>query len=158
ADLEGSVHMKSLVAALLATVLVVSVGVAQAAGVLFNLTAGQSGDITCETTCSVTQTASNTVHISAAPATSARTGLVWLVPQVTGLGQSAGYDPGTDWAAVMYACGAWWHGQDDENTWTIVQFPQPTEISGFRFNGYAASGAGPGTVYPTTVEFRDTTM
>src|SRR5262249_53359104 len=66
----------------------------------------------------------------------------WLVPQVTPLGQSVGYDPGTDPAGAMFTCGAWWHGQDDENTYAVVRFSKPTTIAGVKFGSYAWNGTG----------------
>lgn len=124
-----------------------------AANQTFVIQPGDSADVSCgsSTTMATTQTSTSGVHLACAAlptptpiptATPVAGPAVWVVPQMTPLGQSVGYDPGTSPAAVMFQCGAWWAGQDDENTYAVVRFPKPTTISGVRFGSYAWNGTG----------------
>lgn len=81
----------------------------------------------------------------------------WGVPRVTGIWQSTNYDPGTDYLWTLFNCSSWAaHGQDDENTAAVFGLPAGTLIAGIRFKSFASSGAGPTTVYHSTLWLRDT--
>jgi hypothetical protein len=117
----------------------VALNVAYSAAIKQALAPGDTLTVTCPTSLSGTLSAvSCATPVPSTPAPS----LVWLVPQMTPLGQSTGYDPGSSPAASMFQCGGWWTGQDDENTYAVVQFPKPTPIYGVNFGSYAWNGTG----------------
>lgn len=114
------------------------------------LAPGNTLRVTCTTT--LTGTVSSTAaDLSCAPLPPA---LVWKVPAVIGIGQSAGYDPGTSPAIMAFGCQGWWLGNDDDDVFWVVRFPQPTQIHGFRYGTLATSGAHGG--YENHTDFRAT--
>src|SRR5258708_3886868 len=80
-------------------------------------------------------------------------GLTWAVPSgITSIRQSAGYEPFTSPGIDAFFCpqglgwyrpsGPWsvWLGQDDDNTYAVVKFPQPVQFSGLQWQSLATSG------------------
>src|SRR5258708_2258606 len=126
--------------------------VAWAASQTIALRPGDSADVTCSTSSTVSSTPQKT-HIDCATPVSSP---VWLSPAgVTDIRRSQGYNQycnahtcGTSLGSDAFDCGGiGWNGEDDEGTFAGVGFPQPISVSGLEF--WATDGLEPPGTHET---------